>query len=409
MIDVKAIRGDFPVLDQTVNGRPLVYLDSAATAQKPRVVIEAVERYYAQYNANVHRAIHALGERATIKYEEARRKMARFINAPEPETVIFVKNATEAINLVAYSWARHNLTPDDDIVVSPIEHHSNLVPWQLAAKATGARIRFFDITDDGRVRTDNLDDVITERTKLVAVTHASNVLGTIVPVREIAFAARRRGAVVLVDGAQSTPHMPVDVQALGCDFFALSGHKMLGPTGIGVLWGRRELLEEMEPFLGGGDMISSVSLEESRWADLPYKFEAGTPNIAGVIGLGAAVDYLTELGMDNVLKHEQQLVQYALERLRALPGVTIYGPEHRAGLVTFNVEDVHPHDLATILNEEGIAIRAGHHCAQPVMQWLGVPATARASFYVYNTEEDVDRLVAGLQTAREFFGHVVGK
>lgn len=409
MIDVQAIRGDFPVLDQKVNGRPLVYLDSAATAQKPRVVIEAVQRYYEEYNANVHRAIHALGERATIRYEEARRKVARFINAPEPETVIFTKNATEAINLVAYSWARSNLTPDDDIVVSPIEHHSNLVPWQLAAKATGARLRFFDLTDDGRIRTDNLDDIITERTKLVAITHASNVLGTIVPVREIAYAAKQKGAVVLVDGAQSTPHMPVDVQALGCDFFALSAHKMLGPTGAGVLWGRRELLEQMEPFLGGGDMINTVSLEESRWADLPYKFEAGTPNIAGVIGFGAAIDYLTELGMDNVLKHEQQLVKYAMERLQELPGVTIYGPEHRAGLVTFNLDDVHPHDLATILNEEGVAIRAGHHCAQPVMQWLGVPATARASFYVYNTEEDVDRLVAGLQAAREFFGHVVGK
>ena len=409
MIDVQAVRRDFPVLDQMVNGRPLVYLDSAATAQKPRVVIETVERYYAEYNANVHRAIHALGERATIRYEEARRKVARFINAPEPETVIFVKNATEAINLVAYSWARNNLAEGDEIVVSPIEHHSNLVPWQLAAKATGARLRFFEVTEDGRIRTDNLDDVITERTKLVAVTHASNVLGTIVPVKEIAYAARRKGAVVLVDGAQSTPHMPVDVQALGCDFFAFSGHKMLGPTGVGVLWCRRELLENMEPFLGGGDMISSVSLTESRWADLPYKFEAGTPNIAAVIGLGAAVDYLTGLGMENVHAHEQQLVQYAMAELRKVPGLTIYGPEHRGGLVTFNLEDIHPHDLATILNEEGIAIRAGHHCAEPVMRWLGVPATARASFYVYNTEEDVDRLVAGLHTAREFFGHVAGK
>lgn len=409
MIDVQAIRGDFPVLDQTVNGRPLVYLDSAATAQKPRAVIEAVRRYYEHDNANVHRAIHALGERATIKYEEARQKVARFINAPETETVIFVKNATEAINLVAYGWAWHNLTSGDEILLSPIEHHSNLVPWQLAAKATGARLRFFNVTEDGRIRTDNLDDVITERTKLVAVTHASNVLGTIVPVQEIAAVAKQKGAVVVVDGAQSTPHMPVDVQALGCDFFALSGHKMMAPTGIGVLWGRRELLEKMEPFLGGGDMINSVSLEDAKWADLPYKFEAGTPNIAGVIGLGAAIDYLNELGMENVLKHEQHIVKYAMRRLREVPGVTIYGPEERAGLVTFNVDGIHPHDLATILNEQGIAIRAGHHCAQPVMQWLGVPATARASFYIYNNEEDVDRLVAGIETAKEFFGHVAGE
>lgn len=409
MIDVQAIRGDFPVLDQTVNGRPLVYLDSAATAQKPRAVIEAVRRYYEHDNANVHRAIHALGERATIKYEEARQKVARFINAPETETVIFVKNATEAINLVAYGWAWHNLTSGDEILLSPIEHHSNLVPWQLAAKATGARLRFFNVTEDGRIRTDNLDDVITERTKLVAVTHASNVLGTIVPVQEIAAVAKQKGAVVVVDGAQSTPHMPVDVQALGCDFFALSGHKMMAPTGIGVLWGRRELLEKMEPFLGGGDMINSVSLEDAKWADLPYKFEAGTPNIAGVIGLGAAIDYLNELGMENVLNHEQHIVKYAMRRLREVPGVTIYGPEERAGLVTFNVDGIHPHDLATILNEQGIAIRAGHHCAQPVMQWLGVPATARASFYIYNNEEDVDRLVAGIETAKEFFGHVAGE
>lgn len=409
MIDVQAIRGDFPVLDQTVNGRPLVYLDSAATAQKPRAVIEAVRRYYEHDNANVHRAIHALGERATIKYEEARQKVARFINAPETETVIFVKNATEAINLVAYGWAWHNLTSGDEILLSPIEHHSNLVPWQLAAKATGARLRFFNVTEDGRIRTDNLDDVITERTKLVAVTHASNVLGTIVPVQEIAAVAKQKGAVVVVDGAQSTPHMPVDVQALGCDFFALSGHKMMAPTGIGVLWGRRELLEKMEPFLGGGDMINSVSLEDAKWADLPYKFEAGTPNIAGVIGLGAAIDYLNELGMENVLNHEQHIVKYAMKRLREVPGVTIYGPEERAGLVTFNVDGIHPHDLATILNEQGIAIRAGHHCAQPVMQWLGVPATARASFYIYNNEEDVDRLVAGIETAKEFFGHVAGE
>jgi len=408
-MDVQAIRRDFPVLSQTVNGRPLVYLDSAATAQKPRAVIEAVRSFYEEYNANVHRAIHALGEKATLRYEEARRKVARFINAPEAETVVFVKNATEAINLVAYSWARRNLKEGDEILVSPIEHHSNLVPWQLAAKATGARLRFFRVTEDGRLRTDDLDEVITERTKLVAVTAASNVLGTIVPVQEIAAAAHRKGAVVLVDGAQAVPHMPVDVQAMGCDFLAFSGHKMMGPTGIGVLWGRRELLEAMDPFLSGGDMIRSVTLEGATWADLPHKFEAGTPPIAEAIGLGVAVDYLTALGMENVYRHEQQLVRYAMEQLRRMEGVTIYGPEQRGGVVTFNVEGVHPHDLATVLNEEGIAIRAGHHCAQPIMEWLGVPATARASFYVYNTEEDVDRLVAAIERAKEFFGHVARK
>ncbi|HEY8418365.1 MAG TPA: cysteine desulfurase [Limnochordales bacterium] len=406
MMDARLIRRDFPVLEQMVNGRPLVYLDSAATAQKPRPVIEAVRRFFEEYNANVHRAIHALGERATAEYEEARRKVARFINAPAPRNIVFTKNATESINLVAYSWARGNLKPGDEILVSPIEHHSNLVPWQLAARATGARLRFFDVTPDGRLRLDNLEELISERTRLVAVTHVSNVLGTIVPVQEIVAAARRVGAVVLVDGAQSVPHMPVDVQALGCDFLAFSGHKMGGPTGIGVLYGREELLERMDPFLGGGDMISAVRLESSEWAELPYKFEAGTPPIAEAIGLGAAVDYLTGIGMDQVHAHERQLTAYARERLQQVPGVTIYGPEERGGLVTFNVGDIHPHDLATVLDQHGIAIRAGHHCAQPVMEWLGVPATARASFWIYNTEEDVDRLVEGLRAAKEFFGHV---
>lgn len=409
MIDAAAIRKDFPVLDRKINGRRLVYLDSAASSQKPRAVIEAMGRFFERHNANVHRGIYVLSEEATELYEEARRKTARFINAPEPETVIFTKNATEAINLVAYSWARHNLQPGDEIVTSPIEHHSNLVPWQLAARATGAKLRWFDVTDDGRLDLTNLDELINEKTRLVAVTQASNVLGTIVPVETIAAAARRHGAVVLVDGAQSTPHMAVDVQQLGCDFFAFSGHKMLGPTGIGVLYGRRELLEAMPPFLAGGDMISTVSLEGSEWNELPYKFEAGTPPIAEVVGLGAAVDYLTELGMDAVTAHEQKLLNYAVPRLEEIPGLTVYGPldvHQRAGLITFNIDDVHPHDLATVLNDEAVAIRAGHHCAQPIMDWLGVPATARASFYVYNTEEDVDRLVAALRVAKEFFGDV---
>lgn len=409
MIDAQAIRHDFPVLERTVNGRRLVYLDSAATAQKPRAVIAAMNEFYERYNANVHRGIYVLSEEATELYEEARRKTARFINAAESETVIFTKNATEAINLVAYSWARNNVGPGDEIVTSPIEHHSNLVPWQLAAQATGATLRYFDVTDDGRLCYDNLGELINERTKLVAVTQTSNVLGTVVPLQPIVKAAHEQGAVVLVDGAQSTPHLAVDVQELGCDFFVFSGHKMLGPTGIGVLWGKRELLEAMPPFLAGGDMISSVSLAGSEWNDLPYKFEAGTPPIAEVIGLGAAVDYLTNLGMDNVTAHERKLVDYALPKLNEVPGLTVYGPTdpaQRAGLITFNIDDVHPHDLATVLNDEAVAIRAGHHCAQPIMQWLGVPATARASFYVYNTEADIDRLVAAVHVAKEFFGDV---
>ncbi len=406
MIDPRVIRQDFPVLDQRVNGRPLVYLDSAATAQKPRPVIEAVRRYYEEYNANVHRAIHALGERATAEYEEARRKVARFINSPSERSIVFTKNATESINLVAYSWARARLKPGDEILVSPIEHHSNLVPWQLAARATGARLRFFDVTPEGELRLDDLGQLIHERTRIVAVTHVSNVLGTIVPVARIAEAAHRAGAVVVVDGAQSVPHLPVDVQALGCDFFAFSGHKMGAPTGIGVLYGREELLEAMEPFLGGGDMISSVRLEGSRWAELPYKFEAGTPPIAQAIGLGAAVDYLSATGMDAVYAHEQRITSYARERLEQVPGVVIYGPRERGGLITFNVDEIHPHDLATVLDQHGVAVRAGHHCAQPVMEWLGVPATARASFWLYTTEEDVDRLVEALWAAKEFFGHV---
>lgn len=406
MMDAEAIRRDFPVLDETVNGRRLVYLDSAATAQKPRPVIEAMNEFYATYNANVHRAIHALGERATAQYEGARRKVARFIHAREPETIIFTKNTTEAINLVAYSWARHNVGPGDEIVTSPIEHHSNLVPWQMVSKATGAALRYFGVNDDGTVNLDDIDELINERTKLVAVTQASNVLGTLVPLEPIIERAHRVGAVVVVDAAQSVPHMAVDVQALNCDFFAFSGHKMMGPTGIGVLYGKRELLEDMEPFLGGGDMIHSVSLDGAEWADLPYKFEAGTPPIAEAIGLGAAIDYLEQLGMDNVFAHEQRLVAYALERLAQLPAVTVYGPQERVGLVTFNVEGVHPHDLATVLDQQGVAIRAGHHCAQPVMGWLGVPATARASFYVYNTEADIDELVSGLRVAKEFFGNV---
>lgn len=408
-MDPRRVRADFPILNQQVNGRPLVYLDNAATTQKPRQVIEALTAYYKTSNANVHRAIHALGERSTEQYEGARAGVAAFVNAPAPGQVVFTRNATEAINLVAYAWARHRLRPGDEILTTPMEHHSNLVPWQQAAAATGARLRFIGLTPEGTLDMEDLLNLLNERTRLVAVTHASNVLGTLNPVAEICRLARRAGAVTLVDGAQSVPHMPVDVRALGCDFLAFSGHKMLGPTGVGALYGRRELLDEMEPFLFGGDMINSVSLTGASWNEVPYKFEAGTPDVAGAVGLGAAIDYLNRLGMDRVFAHEQHLATYALARLGELGDVEVYGPPApRSGLVSFNLRGIHPHDVATVLNEEGVAIRAGHHCAQPLMDWLGVPATNRASFYIYNTEEDVDRLVAALVRTKEFFRHVVG-
>ncbi len=402
------IRADFPILNQTVNGRPLVYLDNAATTQKPRQVIEAVARYYETSNANVHRAIHTLGERATEQYEGARERVARFVGARDAREVVFTRNATEALNLVAYAWGLRRLGPGDEIVTTLMEHHSNFVPWQQVAEARGARLRVAAPEPDGTLDLERLAGLFTERTRLVAVTHASNVLGTINPVDEIARRAHEAGALVVVDGAQSAPHMPVDVAALGCDFFAFSGHKMLGPTGIGVLWGRRELLEAMEPFLYGGDMIAGVRLEGADWNEVPYKFEAGTPNIAGAIGLAAAIDYLEAVGMENVHAHEQRLTAYARRWLEEVGGIEIYGPRgERSGLLSFNLAGIHPHDVATVLNEEGVAIRAGHHCAQPLMDWLEVPATNRASFYIYNTEADVDRLAAALVKTKEFFGNVV--
>lgn len=407
-LDVHSIRRDFPILEVRVHQNlRLVYLDNAATTQKPRAVIERIARYYEQYNANVHRAIHELGEKATRAYEEARDKTAEFINAPSARQIVFLKNATEAINLVAYSLGR-TLGPDDEVLVTQMEHHSNLVPWQIACRRTGARLRYIPLNPDGTLNLDSLDELLNERTKLVAFVHVSNVLGTINPVDKIVQRARQVGARVLIDGAQSVPHMPVDVQQLDCDFLVFSGHKMLGPTGIGVLYGKENILEEMEPFLGGGEMISRVSMEESDWNDIPYKFEAGTPNIAGAIGLGAAIDYLQGLGMENVHAYEQQLTRYALERLEALgDDVHIYGPkDERGGLIAFNYGNIHPHDLSTVLDQEGVAIRAGHHCAQPIMTWLDVPATARASFYIYNDENDVDALVRALQKAKEFFGDV---
>lgn len=404
--DAESVRLDFPILHQEVHGRPLVYLDNAATSQKPRVVIEALNEYYRLNNANIHRGIHALSERATEAYENARRKLARFINARSSKEVIWTRNTTEAINLVAATWGRANLGPDDAILLTEMEHHSNLIPWQMLAAETGTELRFIPVTDDGLLDLNHLDDLLTERTKLVSIVHMSNVLGTINPVVEIGRRARAVGARVLIDGAQSVPHFPVDVQALDCDFLAFSGHKMCGPTGIGVLYGKRELLEAMPPFLGGGDMIREVHLQHSTWNELPWKFEAGTPSIAQAIGFGFAVDYLSELDMEAVRHYEHDLIVYALAALSEVDNLTLYGPsaELRGGVATFNIGGIHPHDIATILDAEGVAVRAGHHCAQPLMQRYNVPAMTRASFYIYNTPQEIDVLVRGLEKAKAIFG-----
>ncbi len=405
-IDWAAVREDFPILKRLVHGKRLVYLDSAATSQKPAVVIEALREYYRTYNANIHRGVYLLSEEATAAYEDARRKVARFINAPSAREVIFTRNTTEAINLVAYAWGRHNLKPGDVIVLTIMEHHSNLVPWQLLAEETGARLECVGITPEGLLDLEQLDRALAKPVKLVAVVHTANALGTINPVQEIARRAHAAGALCLVDGAQSVPHMPVDVQQIGCDFLAFSGHKMLGPTGIGVLWGRLELLERMPPFIAGGGMIRRVTLARTTFADVPERFEGGTPAIAQAIGLGVAVDYLSALGMEAVRQHEQELTAYALERLATVEGVRIFGPPdaaRRGGVLSFYLGDIHPHDVASILDQQGIAIRAGHHCCQPLMDFLGVPATARASFYVYNSPEDVDALVEGLRMAKRIF------
>ncbi|MDP8938879.1 MAG: cysteine desulfurase [Actinomycetota bacterium] len=405
MYDTEEIRRDFPILDREINGKKLVYLDNAATSQKPRPVIEALTDYYERHNANIHRGAHRLAEEATAAYEEAREKVARFLGAPETTGLIFTRGTTESINLVAHAWGRKNLREGDEVVLTEAEHHSNLVPWQLAARATGAKLRFIPILEDGTLDMEEAERLIGPTTKLVGCIHASNVLATINPVERLAELAHANDALMLVDGAQSAPHLPVDVRDLGCDFFACSGHKMLGPTGVGVLWGKPEILEEMDPFLGGGEMIREVHLDYSTWNDLPYKFEAGTMNIAQAIGLGAAVDYLNEVGMDNIREHEKQLGGYAYRWLSEIGGITLYGPEkNRTGVVSFSLPDVHPHDLSQLLDEEGIAIRSGHHCTQPLMRRLGTVATSRASFYLYNTEEEVDTLVEALAKAREFFG-----
>lgn len=405
-LDVERLRKDFPILERTAHGRPLVYLDSAATSQKPRRVIDALTEYYERHNANIHRGVYELAEEATAMYEEARARLARFIGAPDPSTVVFNRGTTESVNLVAHGFARKELREGDEIVLSHIEHHSNLVPWQLTAQATGARLRFLQIDEEGRLDLSRLEDVITERTKLVAVSGQSNVLGTMPPIRRLADAAHAVGAVILVDGAQLVPHNPVDVTELDVDFLTISGHKMLGPTASGGLYGRRELLERMDPFLGGGEMILEVYPEHSTFKEPPLKFEAGTMNIAQEIGLAAAIDYLEDLGMVAVREHEKELTAYAIGRLTDA-GARVFGPadvEDRGGAVSFYFRDVHPHDLAQVLDQEGVCIRAGHHCAQPLMRILGVPATARASFYVYNTPAEVDALVDALEKAGELFG-----
>lgn len=406
MFKVEDVRKDFPILQRQVHGKPLVYLDNAATTQKPRQVIEALVRYYETYNANIHRGIHTLAEEATTAYEDVRGKVARFINSPYgDESIVFTRNTTEAINLVSNAWGRRFLQEGDEIVLSIAEHHSNMIPWQLIAREKGAVLRYVDIDDEGRLRMDLLRQTVGPKTKIVALAHASNVLG-INPIQEIAEIVHRHDAILVVDGAQSVPHMPVDVSTLGADFLAFSGHKMCGPTGAGVLWGRPELFAQMDPFLGGGSMISRVRLEESTWADLPHKYEAGTPDIADVIALGAAIDYLDALGMENVRAHEKELTGYALERLNAIPGVVIYGPpdvESRVGVVSFNYADIHPHDLSQVLDQHGVAVRASHHCAQPLMRRLDCAATARASFYLYNTPEEVDTLVFAVQEAGKYF------
>ncbi|WP_219835981.1 cysteine desulfurase [Paenibacillus sp. R14(2021)] len=408
-MNVQAIREQFPILHQTINGHPLVYLDSAATSQKPRSVIDAVSRYYEHDNANVHRGVHTLGSRATDAYEGAREKTAKFLNAASTQEIIFTRGTTTALNLVASSYGRANCGEGDEIVITQMEHHSNLIPWQQVAKATGATLKYIPLQKDGSIKLEDVEATITDRTKIVSIMHVSNVLGVVNPIKEITVIAHKHGAKMVVDGAQSTPHMKVDVRDLDCDFYAFSGHKMCAPTGIGALYGKKGLLEAMEPIEYGGEMIDHVDLYDSTWKELPWKFEGGTPIIAGAVGLGAAIDFLNEIGLDEIEKHEHKLAAYAYDRLSTVEGISIFGPvQNRVGLVTFNLNDVHPHDVATVLDTKGIAVRAGHHCCQPLMRYLNVSSTARASFYLYNTEEDVDRLIDGLQQTKEFFGYGIG-
>jgi cysteine desulfurase / selenocysteine lyase len=406
-LDAHALRADFPILAQEINGKPLAYLDSAVTAQKPRQVLDAMTQFYETSYGNVHRGVYALAERATEAFEGARERIARFVNAPSSRELIFTRNATEGLNLVAYAWGFTNLGPGDLVVVTELEHHSNFVPWQYVAKRTGAGFRMIPLTETGELDIDALDEIVAGgRVKVVATNLVSNALGTINPVDRLSAWAHEHEAIMVVDGAQAAPHLAIDVQAIGCDFFAFSAHKLCGPSGVGALWGRRELLEEMEPFNLGGHMIRKVQFEETTWGDLPHKFEAGTSPIAEAVGFGAAVDYITAAGLEAIERHEHELAAYALERLRDVPGIVLYGPpaERRAGIVSFNIEGIHPHDVAQVLDWEGVAIRAGHHCCQPLMHRLGVAATNRASFYLYTVPEEIDRLADGLLRVRKVFG-----
>jgi cysteine desulfurase/selenocysteine lyase len=405
-LDAQRLRADFPIFEQEIHGKPLAYLDSAVTSQKPRQVLDAMRDFYETSNANVHRGVYTLSERSTAAFEGARQKVADFVNAPDVREVIFTRQATEALNLVAYAWGLNNLGPGDLVVVTELEHHSNFVPWQYMADKTGAGFRMLHVTDEGELDLSGLDEAARDgNVKVVAANLVSNALGTINPIEKRAAWAHAQGAIMVVDGAQAAPHHPVDVQALGCDFFALSAHKMCGPTGVGALWGRRALLEAMEPFNLGGHMISKVRYEATTWGELPHKFEAGTSPIAEAVGLGAAIDYLNEVGIEAIEAHEQELAAVAIERLAEIEGVKLYGPppERRAGIVSFNVEGIHPHDVAQVLDSEGVAIRAGHHCCQPLMTRLGVAATNRASFYLYSVPEEIDRLVDGVQKTRKIF------
>lgn len=397
---------DFSILHQSVNDEPLVYLDNAATTQKPQAVTDKVLAYYEYANANVHRGVHTLSDRATTQYEESRETVRQFINAKEAAEVIFTRGTTAGLNMVAKNLGAHVLTEEDEILISYMEHHSNIIPWQQIAKVTGATLRYIDLTEDGRLDMEDAQQKINPKTKILSITHVSNVLGVVNPIKELADLVHEQDGVIVVDGAQATPHMSVDVQALDADFYAFSGHKMLGPTGIGVLYGKRQWLDAIEPVEFGGEMIQVVDLQDSTWAEIPQKFEAGTPNISGAIGLAAAIEYLEKIGMDNIYSHEQELVAYTLEQMKDLDGITIYGPtdaSQRSGVITFNIDGVHPHDVATAMDMEGVAIRAGHHCAQPLMNYINQPATARASFYLYNTKADADKLIEAIQKTKEFF------
>lgn len=403
-LDVARVRADFPILHQEVRGRPLVYLDSAASAQKPQAVLDALVRFYTHDNANVHRGVHLLSERATEAFEEAREKVRRFLKARESKEIVFVRGTTEAINLVAQTFGRKQVGPGDEVLITGLEHHANIVPWQLLCEQQGATLKSVPVNEHGELVLDAVDALLTPRTRILALTHVSNALGTVVPVKELIRRAHAKGVPVLVDGAQAVTHFPVDVQDLDCDFYAFSGHKLFGPMGIGVLYGKKELLEAMPPYQGGGDMILSVTLEKTVYNRIPYRFEAGTPDVAGAVGLGAAIDYLEALGLEAIAAHDRELLAYAEEALGAVPGIRILGrASERSGVVSFVMQDIHPHDIGTILDREGVAIRTGHHCAQPLMKCFGVAATARASLALYNTREDVDALVRGLHKVREVF------